>query len=173
MIVDLFDCSTTGKCAECRDNLECPSGRCDNCTCQSRVGAGQNCDEDSDCTGSKCGPGMVPSPLDCTTTGKCAECRSNSECPSGRCDGCSCQATVGNGQNCDEDGDCTSKRCGPGAYPFDCTTTGKCAECRSDGDCPSGRCDSCGCLPKLDGGQSCNEDSDCKSGNCNGASKCT
>ena len=81
---------------------------------------------------------------------------------------------MGSGQNCDEDGDCTSKRCGPGAaYPFDCTTTGKCAECRADNDCPSGRCDSCGCLPKLDGGQSCNENSDCKSGNCNGASKCT
>ncbi|MBI5532947.1 MAG: hypothetical protein HY898_09545 [Deltaproteobacteria bacterium] len=160
------DCDTDGQCAECRSNGECPQGRCDDCACLSPLGTGEDCNEESDCSSGKCG-GAWADAANCDIDSKCAECRSNGECGSGRCDQCVCIDKVAPGEDCNEDSDCTDGKCGPAwANANDCAIDAKCAECRTDGECMTGRCDGCACVDKLANGEGCDEDSDCTSNHC-------
>ncbi len=172
--VNGLNCNIYSKCAECRNNADCATGRCDKCRCEPLLATGGSCDEDDDCQSGECGPGVGNDHLDCNTYNKCAECRDDGECNPGRCDSCKCEPLLGTGASCNEKSDCASDLCGPevGDDPFDCNTYNKCAECVSDGDCFTGRCDACGCVPQLGLNASCNEDSDCLTDDCK-AAKCT
>ncbi len=168
VLADSDDCATPSKCAECDDDSQCPTTRCESCSCQPRVGFGAGCNEDSDCQSTLCGPSLLADSKDCAVDAKCANCDSDSACPSGRCDGCACQPRLGFAGACDEDSDCQSGLCGPTllADAADCAVTSKCAECDSDSSCPSGRCDACLCQPKLGTGALCDEPSDCVNQSC-------
>ncbi|MBK7584340.1 MAG: hypothetical protein IPI67_29565 [Myxococcales bacterium] len=170
---DPNDCYVFGKCAECDDDGQCGSGRCDACKCEPSLAFGAVCNESSDCTSKKCGPLTFTAPNDCFVASKCADCDANNQCPSGRCDACKCEPKLTFGAVCNEDSDCTSGRCGPPASVDvnDCYVFSKCAECDDDGQCGSGRCDACKCEPKLADGVACNENSDCQNGWCSG-NKC-
>lgn len=170
---DPRDCNAYYKCAECRKDGDCISGRCDDCRCQATVGNGAACDEDEDCVSGSCGLHAGDDLLDCNQYYKCAECRADTDCATGRCEDCGCQAKLGDGASCNENSDCLTNACGPtlGDDYNDCNTYYKCAACTKDAQCSSGRCDDCACAPKLNNQQPCNEDSDCKSGQCTGG-KC-
>lgn len=170
-----LDCYTLNKCAECRANSDCSSGRCDECTCQSTVQDGASCNEDSDCTSAECGPKPGDDHRDCNTYNKCAGCRDDGDCNPARCEACKCEPLLGNGATCDEDSDCATDECGPkpGDDYRDCNTYNKCAECTADDDCVSGRCEACACAQQGGHNASCDEDSDCQSNDCSSSLKCT
>ncbi len=172
--VNGLNCNIYSKCAECRNNADCSTGRCDKCKCEPLLATGGTCDEDDDCQSGECGPGVGNDHMDCNTHNKCAECRDDGECNPGRCDSCKCEPLLGTGATCNEKSDCASDLCGPGVGndPLDCNSHNKCAECVADGDCFTGRCDGCGCVPQLGHNASCNEDSDCLTDDCKTA-KCT
>jgi hypothetical protein len=167
------DCNVWNQCAECDDDSQCKSGRCDQCTCMNKQAAGGSCDEASDCTSGRCGPAPGADVADCSVFNKCVQCDDDSQCPSGRCDQCTCMNKQAAGAPCDENSDCVSQLCGPGigADPADCNILAKCAECDADSQCKSGRCDACTCQQLLPKDGPCDENSDCQSKNCAGG-KC-
>lgn len=173
---DPNDCDAVGVCAECDADNQCnaSTGRCDGCLCIPKVLNGEPCNEATDCVGGKCGPGVAADPRDCDVQGSCAGCDADTQCATGRCDGCACLPKLLSNQPCDEASDCVNGRCGPtlNADPNDCATSGICAECDADNQCGTGRCDGCGCLQKLPKDANCNEPTDCVSGVCTGAGKC-
>lgn len=172
------DCDQLGSCVACVSDVGChtSTGRCEGCACVPRLGAGEACDESSDCVSELCGPGVAADPRDCDTHGLCAECDADIDCngSTGRCDGCACVDKEPAGQPCDEATDCVSNRCGAGigADPDDCTAEDVCVRCDADVQCPTGRCEACGCEQKLPKNEACDENSDCESGVCNPSDKC-
>lgn len=51
---DERDCNGQDRCVACSADDQCPSGRCDNCGCEDKLGKGNGCDEDSDCKSNEC-----------------------------------------------------------------------------------------------------------------------
>jgi hypothetical protein len=108
------DCTADGFCVGCRTDLECPTGRCDGCACLGQLDFGSACNEDSDCTSGDCGPPGKADPKDCAVDGHCAECFTDSQCASGRCDGCACVPALPADSACNEASDCLSGDCSSG-----------------------------------------------------------
>lgn len=160
--LDPNDCALLGQCAACAADADCPSGRCESCACQPLLGNSVFCNEDTDCSSKHCNQGWDP--LDCSATGSCQNCGTDSDCPTGRCEYCNCVAKVQPGQACDEPTDCTTGRCGAtaGSDLNDCSGFYLCAECSDDFECAGGRCEACKCVERAPSGY-CNEDSDCVS----------
>jgi hypothetical protein len=111
---DPLDCDSSTTCIQCDQNAECPSGRCEGCECEEKLGFDATCNEPSDCQSGKCGPAPTSPAEDCDTDGKCAQCQFDADCAGNRCDDCECLSKLSKGANCDEDSDCTSGSCSTG-----------------------------------------------------------
>uniref|UniRef100_A0A7S1UZX3 Fungal lipase-type domain-containing protein n=2 Tax=Grammatophora oceanica TaxID=210454 RepID=A0A7S1UZX3_9STRA len=99
-------CTTDDECA----NI---TGRCDSGLCISKLGSCFDCDEDSDCTGSKCLLFKCSAQNSSLMSDNCI-CRTGEDCESGRCEGLAppqCEAQLAVGGSCNENSDCLSDFC--------------------------------------------------------------
>ena len=113
-----FACSqfTNGCRSTCNQSGHCAPGN--NClsstgssTCvDNGVSLGDPCTSEQMCPSGDCGDDFDGG-LDCPNVDVCVECDQDSDCPSGRCDGCTCEDREKSGQNCNEDTDCLSGDC--------------------------------------------------------------
>jgi Cys-rich repeat protein len=115
-------CSVTGKCINCRSNLDCGAGRtCDpnqGCIVQTTCGSSANCAIPRP----YCGPNGVC--VECLGDGNCSGAGGNPYCVSNACVEC-----------------VTNLNCG-GGNPY-CSPQNECVECLTLTNCPTG-CSSCG-----------------------------
>lgn len=143
----------------CVETTDCPSGTV--CSCSDGPGcttgdpvcypSGQTCGSDTDCWGSA---------LICTG-GKCAQCASNNDCPSGFCANGSCFDSCAG----------LTGICGTGTIclgDFCCPSSTSSRPCDSANICPTGEfciAGVCTCLPGITGSV-CAVNNDCQSRNC-------
>ena len=153
-------CSAAGACVP-HEAGEDPDGDCGACETCDGSGSCASCLSNQVCVSS-------PDPQDCATADVCVDCSADSQCGTGRCEGCACVNQLPAGEACDEASDCIDSACGagPAASPNDCSTSGICVECEHNYECTTGRCANCVCASKLGFGSPCVETSDCISSLC-------
>jgi hypothetical protein len=153
-------CDERGRCLQCLDKSDCaagqactlPSGTCvagcpdtpcstEKPVCETSTGLCAACTEELDCPGMHCD----------TATGRCVECFSTTDCTgefrlcdtSGRCVECTEQGHCGSGEQCSPvlgrcATACTSTTICPADEPKCDLTIGVCVECEDNEDCDIG-----------------------------------
>jgi hypothetical protein len=139
-------CSSTGLCAWCTNNNECPlTNLCNGGVCSS-------CYLNSDCEGVL---GATGNSFNCHN-GKCVECYTNSQCPQSYCN-TTTNVCVPNAA-CTVSTDCTDSN-------MPVCEQGQCTKCTSSSQCPVNNITGVNTICNVDGTcSSCVYDSDCDSG---------
>jgi hypothetical protein len=91
--------------SDCRKGYRCYGGSCQKGT----LPIGAACSTEGSCDSGDCAD--PSSSADCNLQNVCVQCDYDSDCPSGRCEGCKCEDRLKSGQGCNEHSDCLSGVC--------------------------------------------------------------
>jgi hypothetical protein len=107
-----FACSSSSSCGSfctssqgCQKGYSCSLGDC----VKGTIATGSACGTEGSCQTGDCSDAF--SANDCPAQNICVACDEDTDCPSGRCEGCACEDRLKSGQTCNESNDCLSGAC--------------------------------------------------------------
>jgi hypothetical protein len=130
-------CGTCAVGAECTDNSDCTSGRCNDDICQPG-GLGSACGVPADCASGRCSEAAL-----CERGHAGDGCSLDEDCASDICSGEHLCDPGSVGRECEDDGDCLSDHC-----DGTCRTGGAGTQCRGPEDCLTAACTDNVCAPE-------------------------